>query len=45
MALVIAQLVGHIEYRPLLLMLGIYLLLWPVFQISPAEMIRKVFPK
>ena len=43
-ALVLAQLIGHIEYRPLLVGLGIYLLLWPVFQVSPGEMIRRVFP-
>ena len=43
-ALVVSQLTGHIEYRVLLLALAIYLLLWPVFQITPAEMVRKIFP-
>lgn len=44
-ALVVAQLIGHITYRPLLIGLGLYLLLWPVFQVSPAEMIRRIFPR
>ena len=44
-ALIVGQMVGHLTYRPLLIAISIYLLLWPVFQISPAEMIQKVFPK
>jgi len=43
-ALIVSQLTGHIEYRPLLLALAVYLLFWPVFQVTPAEIIRKVFP-
>lgn len=31
-------------YRPLLICLAIYLVLWPVFQVSPVEMIRRIFP-
>jgi hypothetical protein len=43
-AITVAQLIGHIEYRPLLLALGVYLLLWPVFQVSPADLVRRILP-
>ncbi len=43
-ALIVFELTGYIAYRPLLLALSIYLIFWPVFQTSPADLIRKVFP-
>jgi hypothetical protein len=43
-ALVVAQLTGHVVYRPLLVAVAIYLLLWPVFQINPADLVRRIFP-
>ncbi len=43
-ALVILELTGYLTYRPVLVALSIYLLLWPVFQTNPADLIRKVFP-
>lgn len=30
-------------YRPVLVTIAIYLILWPVFQVSPAAMVRKLF--
>ena len=42
-AIIASELTGYLDYRPLLIALAIYLLLWPVLQISPVEMIRKVF--
>lgn len=44
LAIIVLEITGVGVYRPLLIALAIYLLLWPVFQVSPAEMIRKVFP-
>ncbi len=43
-ALIVFEFTGYITYRPLLVALAIYLIFWPVFQTSPAELIRKVFP-
>lgn len=43
-ALLWVQIFGQVTYRPLLIGLSIYLLLWPVFQVSPAQMVRKIFP-
>lgn len=43
-ALIVLELTGYLVYRPLLLALAVYLLLWPVFQTNPADLIRKVFP-
>ncbi len=43
-SLVVGQLIGKIAYRPLLIVLAIYLIFWPVFQTNPAELIRRVFP-
>jgi len=43
-ALIVSMLTGHIEYRVLILALAVYLMLWPVFQITPAEMLRKILP-
>lgn len=43
-AIILFEFTGHGVWRPLLVVLAIYLILWPVFQVSPAEIIRKVFP-
>lgn len=36
--------IEDIHNRGLILAIGVYLILWPMIQTSPAEMLRKVFP-
>lgn len=43
-AIIVSEVTGYIVYRPLLIVLSVYLIFWPVFQANPAELIRRVFP-
>lgn len=42
--LIVFEITGYLTYRPMLVALAVYLIFWPVFQVSPGEIIKRIFP-
>jgi hypothetical protein len=45
LGIVVGEITGWLSYRPLLLALAIYLIFWPVVQLPPQEILKRIFPR